>query len=150
MNFLSGEAVVGEGGVRDGDLQRRDVEGRHVVLAAALVLVVDDVLPDVVLGAGVLDLGLAPPVVHHEQQHQHKQGGCTKYENNNKISPSDENGSLWLRVCAVGSGPARGTHAAEVAALAEVEAGAAVLAQAGLRALVLVNALGGAQPPLAF
>ena len=51
MNFLSGEAVVGEGGVRDGDLQRRDVEGRHVVLAAALVLVVDDVLPDVVLGA---------------------------------------------------------------------------------------------------
>ena len=71
MNFLSGEAVVGEGGVRDGDLQRRDVEGRHVVLAAALVLVVDDVLPDVVLGAGVLDLGLAPPVVHHEHQHQH-------------------------------------------------------------------------------
>ena len=79
-----------------------------------------------------------------------KQGGCTKYENNNKISPADEDGSLWLRVCAVGSGPARGTHAAEVAALAEVEAGAAVLAQAGLRALVLVNALGGPQPPLAF
>ena len=71
MNFLSGEAVVGEGGVRDGDLQRRDVEGRHVVLAAALVLVVDDVFPHVVVRVRVLDLRLAPPVVHHEHQDQY-------------------------------------------------------------------------------
>ena len=69
-NFLSRQAVVCEGGVCDGNLERRDVKSSHVVLAAALVLVVDDVLPDVVLGAGVLDLRLAPPVVHHKHQHQ--------------------------------------------------------------------------------
>ena len=68
VNFLSRQAVVSEGGVSDGDLQRGDVKGRHVVLAAALVLVVDDVLPHVVLGAGILDLGLSPPVVDNKDQ----------------------------------------------------------------------------------
>lgn len=68
VNFLSRQAVVSEGGVSDGDLQRGDVEGRHVVLAAALVLVVDDVLPHIVLGAGILDLGLSPPVVDNKDQ----------------------------------------------------------------------------------
>lgn len=70
MNFLPWQAVVSEGGVSDGDLQRGDVECRHVVLAAALVLVVDDVLPHVVLGAGVLDLSLPPPVVDNKDQDQ--------------------------------------------------------------------------------
>ena len=70
VNFLSRQAVVSEGGVSDGDLQRGDVEGCHVVLAAALVLVVDDVLPHVVLGAGVLDLSLPPPVVDNKDQDQ--------------------------------------------------------------------------------
>ena len=70
MNFLSGQAVVSERGVSDGDLQRGDVEGRHVVLAASLVLVVDDVLPHVILGARVLDLSLAPPVVDNKDQDQ--------------------------------------------------------------------------------
>lgn len=50
----------------DRDLQRGDVEGGHVVLAAALIIVVDDVLPDVVVRAGVLDVRLSAPVVHHE------------------------------------------------------------------------------------
>ena len=59
---------VGRG---DGDLERRDVEGRHVVLAAALVLVVDDVFPHVVVRVRVLDLRLATPVVDHEHQDQH-------------------------------------------------------------------------------
>ena len=62
--------MVSERGVSDGDLQRGDVKGRHVVLAAALVLVVDDVLPHVILGAGVLDLSLAPPVVDNKHQDQ--------------------------------------------------------------------------------
>ena len=71
VNFLSRQAVVSEGGVSDGDLQRGDVEGCHVVLAAALVLVVDDVFPHVIVRVRVLDLRLAPPVVHHEHQDQY-------------------------------------------------------------------------------
>ena len=55
---------------RDRNLKRGDVEGRHVVLAAALVLVVDDVLADVVVRIGILDLGLAPSVVDDEHQDQ--------------------------------------------------------------------------------
>ena len=61
VNFLSRQAVVSEGGVSDGDLQRGDVEGCHVVLAAALVLVVDDVLPDVAVDVLVRELGPSPP-----------------------------------------------------------------------------------------
>ena len=71
MSFLSGQAVVGQGGVRYGDLQRSDVKSCHIVLSASLVLVVDDVFPDVVLGSGVFDLSLPPPVVHNEHQDQH-------------------------------------------------------------------------------
>ena len=67
-NFLSRQAVVCEGGVCDGNLERRDVESSHVVLAAALVLVVDDVLPHIVLGPGVLYLRLPPPVVDNKHQ----------------------------------------------------------------------------------
>ena len=70
LYFLARQTVSGQGRVGDRYLQRRDVKGGHVVLSAALVLVVDDVLPDVVVRAGVLDLRLAPPVVHHKHQHQ--------------------------------------------------------------------------------
>ena len=63
--------MVAEVGVgRDGDLKRGDVEGRHVVLAAALVLVVDDVLADVVVRVGILDLSFTPSVVDDEDQDQ--------------------------------------------------------------------------------
>ena len=71
MNFLSWEAVVGQRWVRYWYLQGRDVKRCHVVLAAAFVLVIDDVFPDVVLRARVLDLSLPPPVVHHKHQDQH-------------------------------------------------------------------------------
>ena len=67
-NFLSRQAVVCEGGVCDGNLERRDVESSHVVLAAALVLVVDDVLSHIVLGPGVLYLRLPPPIVDNKHQ----------------------------------------------------------------------------------
>ena len=67
-NFLSRQAVVCEGGVCDGNLERRDVESSHVVLAAALVLVVDDVLPHSVRGPGVLYLRLPPPIVDNKHQ----------------------------------------------------------------------------------
>jgi len=51
-------------------LQWRDVEGRHVVLAAALVLVADYRLPDILLGArALLLLGrLTFAAVYHEDQ----------------------------------------------------------------------------------
>ena len=69
--FRSRQRVMAKVGIGcHRDLERRDVERRHVVLTAALVLVVDDVLADVVVGVRVLDLGLATPVVHDEHKHQ--------------------------------------------------------------------------------
>ena len=59
----------GQGRSADGNLQRRDVVGGHVVLAAALIFVVDDVLAHVVVGTGVAHGRLAPPAVHHVDQH---------------------------------------------------------------------------------
>ena len=53
---------------RDRDLKRRDVKGRHVVLAATLVLVVDDVLANVVVRIRILDLGFAPSIVNDKHQ----------------------------------------------------------------------------------
>lgn len=58
----------------DGNLERCDVEGRHVVLAAALVIVVDDILADIVIGAGVLYVRLVPAIVDDKDQDQ----GCTR------------------------------------------------------------------------
>ena len=54
----------------DGDLQGRDVEGSHIILAAALIVVVDDVLPDVVVRVLLGVLALLLTVVHDEDQHQ--------------------------------------------------------------------------------
>lgn len=60
----------------DRDLQRRYVERRHVVLAAALIVVVDDVLAHVVVRSRILDVRLAPSIVHDEHQHQN----CGNFE----------------------------------------------------------------------
>ena len=76
VNFLSRQAVVSEGGVSDGDLQRRDVEGCHVVLAASFILIIDYVFPHIIIGAGVLDLSFPPSVVYNENEHQN----CKKFE----------------------------------------------------------------------
>lgn len=54
----------------DGDLQWRDVEGGHVVLTAAFVVVIDDILSDIVIRAGVLDVGLPPSVVDDKHEDQ--------------------------------------------------------------------------------
>jgi hypothetical protein len=58
-------------GPADRYLQWGDVEGRHVVLSAALVVVVDDVLSHVIVRSGVLDVRLSTPAVHDKHQNQH-------------------------------------------------------------------------------
>nr|CAD7413891.1 unnamed protein product [Timema cristinae] len=68
-------------GTPDGDLQWCDVESSHVILTTSFVVVVDDVLPNVVIWTGVLDVGLTPPVVHHKHQDQncrHNHGGVMR------------------------------------------------------------------------
>lgn len=47
-------------------LQWRNVEGGHVVLAAALVIVVDDVLAHIVVRSRIFDVRLTPPIVDDE------------------------------------------------------------------------------------
>jgi len=54
----------------DRDLQRRDVERGHVVLSAALVVVVDDVLSHIIIRTGILYMRFPPSVVNHEHQHE--------------------------------------------------------------------------------
>jgi len=54
----------------DRDLQRRDVERGHVVLSAALVVVVDDILSHIIVRTGILYVRLPPSVVNHEHQHE--------------------------------------------------------------------------------
>ena len=76
MSFLSGQAVVGQGGVRYGDLQRSDVKSCHIVLSASLVLVVDYVFSHVVVRTRILDLSLSSPVVDNEDEHKN----CEKIE----------------------------------------------------------------------
>ena len=51
-------------------LEGRDVERRHIVLAAALVLVVDYVFSHVVVRARILDLSFSSPVVDNEDEHK--------------------------------------------------------------------------------
>lgn len=55
----------------DGNLQRRDVESCHIVFAAAFIVVVDDILPHVVVGAWILDVRLPSSAVHDEHQDQY-------------------------------------------------------------------------------
>ena len=55
-------------GVGDGDLERRDVKRGHVILAAALVLVINDILPNVVVGVRVFDLSFPTTVVYNEHK----------------------------------------------------------------------------------
>jgi hypothetical protein len=55
-------------GIPYGDLERRDVKGGHVVLSTTLVLVVDDVLPDVIVGIWVLDLSFSSSVIHNKHK----------------------------------------------------------------------------------
>lgn len=52
------------------NLERRDVEGRHVVLAAAFVLVIYYVFPDIIVRIGILDLRFASSVVHDKNKNQ--------------------------------------------------------------------------------
>ena len=54
--------------VGHGYLERRDVEGRHVILAAPFVLVIDDILPNVVVGVRVFDLSFPTTVVYNEHK----------------------------------------------------------------------------------
>lgn len=54
-------------------MQWSDVEGRHVVLTAALVVVVDYILAHIVIRSRVLDVGLMPSIVHDKDQDE----GCT-------------------------------------------------------------------------
>ena len=71
-DFAAFEVVAeshGESRSTDGDLQRRDVVGRHVIFATSFVFVVDDVLAHVIVGTGVADRRLATSAVHHVDQH---------------------------------------------------------------------------------
>ena len=51
-------------------LEGGDVERRHIVLSAALVLVVDYVFSHVVVRARILDLSFSSPVVDNEDEHK--------------------------------------------------------------------------------
>ena len=51
-------------------MKRGDVERGHVILSAALVIVVDDVFSHVVVGPGILDVRLSSSVVDDKHQHE--------------------------------------------------------------------------------
>lgn len=51
-------------------LEGRNVEGRHVILAATFVVVVNDVLSHIIVWSRILDVGLASATVHDEHEHQ--------------------------------------------------------------------------------
>ena len=51
-------------------LEGGDVECCHIILSAALILVVDYVFSHIVVWAGVLDLSLSSSVVNNKDQHQ--------------------------------------------------------------------------------
>ena len=78
-----------------------------------------------------------------------QQRGCTENKNNNKIPSSDQNGPLRSGLRTSLPPPERRTETGEMSLIAEVEAGPAVVTEAGVLTLVLVNALGGAQSSLA-
>ena len=70
MNFLSGQAVVSQTRVSNWYLEWSDIKSCHIVLAASLVLVIDDVFSHVVLRAGIFDLSLTSPVVDNKHEDQ--------------------------------------------------------------------------------
>ena len=77
-----------------------------------------------------------------------QQGEKAEYKHNDEILPAHQDGPLGGGLGAVTAGPERAALAAELAPVAEVDALAAVLAEPGVLALVLVNALRRSQPPL--
>ena len=60
--------MMGKTGVSNWYLERSDIKSCHIILAATLVLVIDDVLPHVILGSRILDLSLPSSVVHNKYQ----------------------------------------------------------------------------------
>ena len=78
-----------------------------------------------------------------------QQRGCTENKNNDKISPTNQNGPLRCRLRAALSPPERRTDTGEMSLVAEVETGPTVVTEPRVLTLVLVNTLGGAQSSLA-
>lgn len=58
----------------DWNLQRRDVECGHVILAATFVVVVNDVLAHIIVRSRVLNVRLAPSIVDDKNEHQNCSG----------------------------------------------------------------------------
>ena len=58
------------GWISDWDLERRDVERRHIVLASTFILVINYVLPNVVVRIGIFNLSFPSPVVNDEHENQ--------------------------------------------------------------------------------
>lgn len=50
--------------IRHRNLQRGDVKGRHIVLSAPFILIVDDIFPDIVVGIGIFDLSFTSAIVY--------------------------------------------------------------------------------------
>lgn len=51
-------------------LQRRYIEGSHIVFAAAFIVVVDDVFAYIIIWSRVFNMRLTTPIIHNKHQHQ--------------------------------------------------------------------------------
>lgn len=58
-------------GSTDWNLERCDVESRHVILAATFVIVVNDVFSHIVIGSRIFDVRFPSSAVHDEYQHEY-------------------------------------------------------------------------------
>lgn len=52
-------------------LQRCDIKGRHIILAASLVVIVDDILAHIVIGTRIFDMRFTATIVYDEHQDEY-------------------------------------------------------------------------------
>ena len=76
-------------------LEGGDVECCHIILSAALILVVDYVFSHVVVWARVLDLSLSPSVVNNKDEHQNCKNFVEMSDFGNERFPRDLQASNW-------------------------------------------------------
>lgn len=67
-----GHFAVGQFGHRatDWNLQWCDIECGHIIFAATFIVIVDDILSDIIVGARIFDVRFTPSTIHNKYQHQ--------------------------------------------------------------------------------
>ena len=105
-NFASFHCVVAQSQTEslasNGNLERSDVVGRHVIFAAAFVFVVDDVFANVVIRSSVTNRRLSSATVDDVDEHHNcfaKRYKQLKWrENKRRKVETDEREHSWTRV----------------------------------------------------